>query len=145
MIYYDDKYKLIDEDYLECHVNEIFGLNEYIPSILIGIICEIYVDPDVYSKWQKSIQKETNKHLWSFYIRQKVLRQNLAWAGTGILGLLLELLIFLELHPRFYGIIKDKQYLNDLVDQCEREYNINIFDYINDYSDMNRLLKYLEE
>ena len=46
---------------------------------------------------------------------------------------------------KFYGIIKDKQYLNDLVDQCEREYNINIFDYINDYSDMNRLLKYLEE
>lgn len=142
---YDDKYRLIDEDYLENNINEILSLNEYIPSILTGIMMEIYVDPDVYSQWKSSIRKENNKPLWSFYIKQKSLRQSLAWAGTGILGLLLELLIFIELHPKFEGIIKDRDYLDELVDQCEKEYNIDIMDYINDYSDLKKLLKKLKE
>lgn len=142
---YDDKYRLIDEDYLENNINEILSLNEYIPSILTGIMMEIYVDPDVYSQWKSSIRKENNKPLWSFYIKQKSLRQSLAWAGTGILGLLLELLIFIELHPKFEGIIKDRDYLDELVDQCEKEYNIDIMDYINDYSNLKKLLKKLKE
>ena len=37
-ISYDDKYRLIDEDYLEENINEILSLNEYIPSILRSIM-----------------------------------------------------------------------------------------------------------
>lgn len=142
---YDDKYRLIDEDYLEDHINEIISLNEYIPSILTGIMAEIYIDPKLYSQWKYSIRKDVNKSLWSFYIRRKSVRQTLAEMGTGILGLLLELLIFIELHPQFEGIIKNWDYLDELVDQCEKEYNIDIMNYINDYEDLNKLLKKLKE
>ena len=85
------------------------------------------------------MRKENNKPLRRFYIKQRALRQSLAYEGTGRLGLLLELLIFIELHPQFEGIIKDWDYLDELVDQCEKEYDINIMDYINNYNDLRRL------
>jgi len=138
-ISYDNKYRLIDEDYLEENINEILSLNEYIPSILRSIMIEIYIDPIVYDQWKSSMRKENNKPLRRFYIKQRALRQNLAYEGTGRLGLLLELLIFIELHPQFEGIIKDWDYLDELVDKCEKEYDINIMDYINNYNDLRRL------
>ncbi len=142
---YDDKYRLIDEYYLENNINEILSLNEYVPSILISVMNEIYVDPKVYSQWKDSISKENNKPLWSMYIKQKSIRQSLAWKGTGILGLVLELLIFLVNHDQFRGVIKDEDYLEEIINDCEEEYDINIIDYINTYEDMRRLLKDLEE
>ena len=58
----------------------------------------------------------------------------------------MEVLIFLNHHPEFEeGLIKDWDYLDELVTACEEEYNINILDYINDYSDMRRLLEELRE
>ena len=139
-ISYDDKYRLIDEDYLEENINEILSLNEYIPSILRSIMVEIYIDPGVYDQWKSSMRKENNKSLQRFYIKQRASLQSLAYECTGRLGLLLELLIFIELHPQFEGIIKDWDYLDELVDQCEKEYDINIMDYINNYNDLRRLL-----
>ena len=35
-------YRLLDENYLEDNINGIISLNEYIPSILTEIMCEIY-------------------------------------------------------------------------------------------------------
>lgn len=141
-ITYDDKYRLIDEYYLEENIEKILSLNEYVPSILTGIMCEIYIDPKIYSQWKKSIRKDINADLWHFYIKQKVLRQQFSHKNIKLfLPIFLELLIFLDLHPEFEGMIKDWNYLDELIDQCENEYNINIMKYINDYSDMRILLK----
>ena len=139
---YDDKYRLIDEYYLEDNIHEILSLNEYIPSILISIMNEIYVDPNVYSQWKYSI---VSTELNRIYTRRKSIRQSLAWKGTGILGLLLELLIFLVHHKQFRGLIKDEDYLEELINQCENEYNIKLNNYINSYDDLKKLLKDLGE
>lgn len=139
---YDDKYRLIDEYYLEDNIHEILSLNEYIPSILISIMNEIYVDPNVYSQWKYSI---VSTELNRIYTRRKSIRQSLAWKGTGILGLLLELLIFLVHHKQFRGLIKDEDYLEELINQCENEYNIKLNNYITSYDDLKKLLKDLGE
>ena len=139
---YDDKYRLIDEYYLEDNIHEILSLNDYIPSILISIMNEIYVDPNVYSQWKYSI---VSTELNRIYTRRKSIRQSLAWKGTGILGLLLELLIFLVHHKQFRGLIKDEDYLEELINQCENEYNIKLNNYINSYDDLKKLLKDLGE
>lgn len=143
----ENMYRLFDEDYLEEHIPEILSLNEYVPAILIGIMHEIYVDPEIFDKWKLSLRN--NNELTRFYHRQKSLRQSIAhicikqnkryWFDT-----LIEVLIFLELHPEYYGMIKDEKYLTELVDECEKEYDINVMDYINDYGDLKKLLKKLK-
>ena len=143
-ITYDDKYRLIDEDYLEEHIPEILSLNTYVPSILTGIMREIYVDPDVFANWKLSLRN--NKKLSRFYIRQKSLRQQFAHEKIKLfLPIFLELLIFLVSYPEFRGMIKDEDYLEELIKECETEYNIDIVQYINDYSDIRRLLKELKD
>ena len=74
---YDDKFRLINEDYLEDNVNELLSLNEFIPYLLLGIIREIYVNPDTYSKWKSSIIKIEG--LNSFYSKQKSLHGSFAY------------------------------------------------------------------
>ena len=147
---HEDIYRLIDEEYLENNINEILSLNEYIPSILTGVMCEIYINPDVYAQWKYSIRKDVNRNLWSFYIKQKSLHQSFAHicsiqSKRGWFSILLELLIFLELHPEYYGMIKDEKYLKELIDECENEYNINVMNYINNYGDLKKLFKYMSD
>ena len=36
-------------------------------------------------------------------------------------------------------MIKDEKYLTELVDECEKEYDINVMYYINDYEDLKKL------
>ena len=144
-----DYNQLIDKDYLKNHINEILSLNQYIPMILTGIMREINIDPKVYSKWKYSIRQEVNKDLWSVYIKQKSLSQTFAHICSAQgkkseFYSLLELLIFLNLHPQFKELIKDENYLNELIGECEKEYNFRV-NYINSYEDIKILLSILKD
>ena len=54
---------------------------------------------------------------------------------------LTEILCFITKFPKFREIIKDENYLEELINQCEKEHNITIMDYIHNYDDIERLLK----
>ena len=92
-ISYDEKYKLIDEDYLEENIESILLSTNYIPFILRGIIGDIYVDPTIYKKWRIH-ESENNK---GFASKQKIVLRDYDLVevngkkGTGALFHILEL------------------------------------------------------
>lgn len=137
---YEKRHKLIDLNYLEENVESLLLSTKYFPFTLRSFLDEIYVSPEVYEK----LKKHRNEKSMEFNTNQKVLFMRFAYTSingkkTGILFHLLELLIFLNLNPQFYGLVKDENYLKDLIAQCENEYNIDLMKYTNSYEDIKRL------
>ena len=132
-IRYDDRINLFDFEYLNENYEEILAIPEYIPSIIRSILADMG-----YTHTRSSVLIRT------YSIHRKKIFNRCYYDNLVDLYYLTEILCFITKFPKFREIIKDENYLEELINQCEKEYNINIIDYINNYEDMERLLKDLE-
>ena len=139
--------KLLDKNYVEKHIVDIYSLEEYIPMIITGMFFGIDISTEARSQWSHTIRDNRhtirdNRELRRSFSKQKVLCKRLD--GVGLDGgsfLILELMVFLQLHPEFDDIIKDGDYLDELMWGIEEKYDIDVLDYTADYNDLEKLLE----
>ena len=134
MITYDQIHFLLDFEVISENYDKILAIQEYLPSLIRSILRNF------------GYSHTTHKKEVKFYsIKRKKLYSKCYNKNMMDLFYLTEILCFILRYPQFRIIIKDENYLEELINKCETKYNINMVDYINSYDDLEKLLKDLEE
>ena len=63
--------KLLDKNYVEKHIVDIYSLEEYIPMIITGMFFGIDISTEARSQWSHTIRD--NRELRRSFSKQKVL------------------------------------------------------------------------
>ena len=123
----------INKNFIKDNFNELITADIHLPYVLKICFTDV--------QWKQRV-----KYLIENNIKDKefsILRKERRKSRNDENYLLFSLTEWLLSHPKFKGMLKDENLLNDWIEYCENSYDINMQEYINSYDDL-KLLKDLE-